>query len=98
MSKYCQAITAQYFQTLNITSRCNNHLEAEWSRVISCFITTDGRYSHTLASQGHHIKDHNSSSSNLVDLAMHKVTSSYSRIHNYSQLKSIKDDMTVDYI
>lgn len=73
-----------------------SHLAAEWSSLISCFITTDGRYSQTLPSQGHHIKDHNSSSSNSVDLAMQKVTSSYSRICNYSQLKSIKDDMTVD--
>lgn len=59
--------------------------------------TTDGRYSYTHLNQGHHIKDHNSSLSNLVDLA-HAESSSYSRIHNYSQLKSIKDDMTVDYI
>lgn len=72
--------------------------EAEWSSLISCFITPNGRYSYTLPSQGLHVKDHNSVSSNLVDLAMQKVTSGYSRIHNYSQLTSIEDDMKVDYI
>lgn len=42
-------------------------------RFISCFSATDGRYSYTHLNQGHHIKDHNNSLSNLVDLAKQKV-------------------------
>lgn len=55
------------------------------------------RHPNSVLNQGHFKKDHNSSLSNLADLDEQKAEVK-SANHNYSQLKSIRDDTTFDYI